>query len=300
MAGLSLRRVFISLLAFAVVLGCKENDALRYYGNFEARELMLPAGGSGEIVSMLVSEGGECDSADVVAVVDTSILVLERERIASAIDALRYSLPDIDSRLSVILEKREALERELAKIEQLVLSGSASDKMADGVRDNIALANKEHDAAKSALLKENSSVLAQIGAMEAQLKIVQQRIEKCYLRAPFHARILEVNIMEGEYVAEGSPVMVLTRWGTLDFVAWVPGNHLFAISPGDSVTLFYDIYGGKTDSCRGRVFHVSERPQFIPSMVQTRENRWEQHYKVKVILNNMGAIKPGMPGELVP
>ena len=83
-------------------------------------------------------------------------------------------------------------------------------------------------------------------------------------------------------------------------MAWVPGSDLFSITPGDSVLVFCDRPKGNMEHYGGVVVHVSERPQFLPSMVQTRESRVGQHYKVTVSLENDGSVKPGMPGELVP
>ncbi|NCB19702.1 MAG: HlyD family efflux transporter periplasmic adaptor subunit [Bacteroidia bacterium] len=296
----SLRSFFIFTSTFLLCSACNRVDGVRYYGNFEAQELLLPAGGTGKVIAMFVNEGDVCDSGLVVAIVDTTLLALERERVTSAIEALRASLPDVSAQLAVLIEKKIALEGELSRIENLIRSGSANETMANPVRDKISLVHKEYEAAKSGLARNERAILSQIGAMESELEMIGERIGRCYLRTPFRADVLEINVKEGEYVAEGTPVISLAKSGTINFMAWVPGSDLFSITPGDSVLVFCDRPKGNMEHYGGVVVHVSERPQFLPSMVQTRESRVGQHYKVTVSLENDGSVKPGMPGELVP
>jgi len=170
----------------------------------------------------------------------------------------------------------------------------------------LAVADTTILSLERAKLKSSIKALQEIGMFSQmeplvyELRIVEERIKLCYVKSPRRAKIHRINPREGEYLLEGAPLMLLSDLNRIYFTAYVPGESLHSISSGDPVEVLSDLEGGRLASHKGVVLNISERPQFIPSMVQTRSNRVKQHYRIRVELVNDGSLKGGMPGELIP
>jgi HlyD family secretion protein len=280
------------------LFGCNSSENTVWSGNFEAEDYIVASGSEGKIVEMYVKEGDLCSAGDILAVTDTVMLVFERERIERAMESLRASLPDKASKLAVLSQKIAAIEREMERVVKLVEAGSAGEKMADEVQDRLDVARREYYAAERELDSGTESLLSQIEARRVELEMTEERIDRSVMYAPFDSRVLQVNFREGEYLSTGMPVMKLSKSTEILFVAWVPGPDLYSVSAGDSVKILYD-RGETLASVGGMISRISEVPMFLPSMVQTRGSRAEQHYKVEAVVINEGDLKPGMPGEMI-
>lgn len=288
----------ITLLLFFLV-GCNGDSTPIFYGNFETEQLNIAAGGSGRIVKQFFFEGERCDSGETLFIIDTSLLVLGESKAMASIDALKSSIPDASSRLNIVEEKRAALEREAERVERLVRAGSVSEKMLEPIKDKLLLVDKEWEATSKELTNNERSLLAQIEATKAELAIIRERISNCYIIVPKKSTIVSLNVKEHEYIMEGMPIATLLIENKIYFNGWVGSDYLYSTTVGDSVTLYADRPNGAKAEYRGKIINVSERAQFIPSMVQTREKRAQQHYRVKVELNYDSALKEGMPAEMV-
>ncbi|MDD2491880.1 MAG: HlyD family efflux transporter periplasmic adaptor subunit [Bacteroidales bacterium] len=215
--------------------GCVKQEDVVFYGNFEADEIILPSTGAGRLVELYANEGDLCYENDLLAVVDTTILSLERSKVKSSLKAL-----------------------------------------------------------------QEMGMFSQLEPLRYDLRIIEEKLKMCYIKSPKYAKILKINFKKGEYLFEGTPFISIVDENKIFFTAWVPGSHLSLFSVGDSVCVLSDLPNKQLSKHKGKIISVSERPQFVPSMVQTRENRVEHHYRVKVELPNNGSLKGGMPGEMIP
>jgi HlyD family secretion protein len=64
------------------------------------------------------------------------------------------------------------------------------------------------------------------------------------------------------------------------------------------VTVRYDVPGG-LEEVGGTITWISPRAEFTPRVIQTREERVNLVYAIKVLVPNDGSLKIGMPGEVV-
>ncbi len=167
------------------------------------------------------------------------------------------------------------------------------------IADTTILSLERTKVKSSIRALQEMGMFSQMEPLMYELRIIEERIKLCYVKSPQRGKILKINLREGEYMLEGTPLIVLTDFNRIFFTAWVPGESLYSISSGDTVEILSDLEGGKLASNKGVVINISERPQFIPSMVQTRSGRTRQHYRVRAELKNDGSLKGGMPGELV-
>ncbi len=296
MNGKNISLIFASLI---LLYQCKESDQFVSTGTFDAEEWLVPAEGQGKVITLNITEGSFYEKGEVVGYLDTTLLSIKREQICSQIDALKISIPNIEIQLNVLKEKKTIQEKELERINFLVEKGSASIEMANAINDEISVTNLEISALNSTLNTSKQSILAKAQSLEVELKFVEEQINNCIIVNPESGIVLAKYVKEHEFITIGAPLYKIANVNLMYFTAWITGDYLSQISIGDSVSVSIDIPNFKVDILDGVILSIAEKPQFTPSNVQTKENRIKQHYKVRILVQNSGKIKSGMPGEVI-
>ena len=86
---------------------------------------------------------------------------------------------------------------------------------------------------------------------------------------------------------------------TLELRAYVSEPQLASFRVGQGVQVHVDSANGKRMSLPGIVSWVSPTAEFTPTPVQTRDERAELVYAVKILVANRdGALKIGMPADV--
>lgn len=289
----------LACIILTVFAACNHTDHYVIYGNFEADEWLVPAEGSGRVMWLGIEEGKTYEANEVVGLIDTIPLSLKLEVTASKIRALEASIPDIEAQTASLESTKAAQEREVERIRRLVERGSAEKKMLDQAEDQLTVTGNKLSAAHKALRQETEGIRAQIQSLQAQKKLQREQINRCIILNPERGVVLTRYAGVHEYVSTGHPLYKLANMDEMILRAWAPGAMLALIEPGKDVEILIDMPGGETKAYPGRVQSVAQKPQFIPTQVQSRENRTRQHYEVRVGVTNDGRIKPGMPGEMV-
>ncbi len=79
--------------------------------------------------------------------------------------------------------------------------------------------------------------------------------------------------------------------------AYISGDQLAHITIGQKVEVIYDGNKKENKIITGVVEWISSTAEFTPKTIQTKEERVNLVYAVKVRVTNNGEIKIGMPGE---
>jgi multidrug efflux pump subunit AcrA (membrane-fusion protein) len=145
----------------------------------------------------------------------------------------------------------------------------------------------------------------QIAAVEAQVEIAQSALEalevqldKLTLKAPISGLVLERPVHVGEVAVPGAPLMTLADLDNVTLTVYVPEDQLGKVQLGQPVSVTVDAYPDRT--FLGEVTFIATQAEFTPKNVQTREERVNMVFAVKVSLPNADhALKPGMPADAV-
>ncbi len=292
------RKFLLLFLAAALVSGCSESSGPVMYGNFEADEWIIPAEGSGRIVWLHIEEGKPLKKGEIVGLVDTIQLGLQKQMAEASLAALQSTIPNIEVQTAAISRQIDALEREKERVSRLVDQGSADRQMLDQLEDQLAVAHSEQAAANTTLRQQTESILAQMKPMQVQIQLLEDKIRRCIIVNPENGVVLTRYAGVHEYVDIGHPVYKLANMDKMVMRAWFTGDQLSMLEIGGDMEVGIDIPGKGMKHYRGTVASIAQKPQFIPTQVQTRENRTQQHYEVKIRVTNDGSIKAGMPGEV--
>lgn len=287
----------ISLAGCLLLYNCSDAAPPDAYGYFEASEKVISAEGSGRILSLQAKEGDSVEKDKLIGYIDTMQLHLQKTHLERQRETLKATLPSEVHQLNVLKEAKQALEKERNRLLPLTERGSVSRKKIDALDDEIAVHEKKLQAAKHNLKRESSSVLAQIETVDMQLDMLNHQLNSHRIVIPERGILQEVYVKEHEFIATGYPLYKLSDAELIICHAWFREDQLTQLIIGQQVTVGIDTNESMLHYT-GSVQYISNHPEFVPNKVQTRNNRAQQLYLVKIHVKNDLRIKPGMPAEV--
>lgn len=299
----------LALLFSACQTSAPKADA---YGNFEADERIVSAESSGRILALNLDEGQTLKAGTEVGAIDSVQLVLKREQIQAAIQAIAAKSPAIRAQLAVfdkqmasVRQQLATLDREKRRLENLVKSDAATPKQLDDLNAQVELAQHQMDvileqqsATDAALSTQKGGLLAEIAPLQKQIAQLDDQIAKCRIASPADATVLVKYAEPGEVTTFGKPLFKIADLTTMTLRAYVSGNQLAILKVGQKIKIAIDAEDDTQREFVGRVQWISPKAEFTPKIVQTKEERVNLVYAIKVSVPNPdGVLKIGMPGE---
>ena len=286
------------LIVFAA-FGCnRKNDSVDAYGNFEATEVLISSESNGKLLDFSVIEGDVLVSGQRIGLVDTIPLYYKKKQLQSRIEALNTKTIDIPSQINVLIERKNVIERERRRLENLFKEGAATQKQLDDINGEIDVINRELQANRERLETSNKGLLSEIMPIEWQIEEINDQINKSVLVNPLTGTVLTKFAEENEIVNYGKPLYKIADLRELYLRAYIGGADLSGIRLGQKVKVFIDESGDTLKEYEGTISWVAEKAEFTPKIVQTRDERVNLVYAFKIKVINDGDIKIGMPGEV--
>jgi HlyD family secretion protein len=284
------------LLLAAAFTSCsnseRKSDA---YGNFEAVETIVSSEASGKLIYFNVEEGMQLDSGALIAVVDTSQLYLQRQQLSSQKKVVSTKFSNVKAQTDVIEEQKKVNETEKNRIEKLLQDKAASQKQLDDINGSISVLDKQ----KNSVLSQNSTTKEELGNVETQIKSINDKIHKCYIVNPVKGTVLMKLTEPSEVVSFGKPLYKIADLSVLELKVYVSGAQLSSIKLGQKVKVLIDAGRETSKTLEGEISWISSKAEFTPKIVQTKEERVNLVYAVKIRVKNNGELKIGMPGEVL-
>lgn len=289
-------RTSMIFVATAIALaGCVKETAPDAHGNFEADELTVSAQTSGELRVFTASEGTRVERGAIVGVIDTMQIALELTQIAAQKRAVAARAAAADEQTSVLETQIAISRRAYERTVRLAAEQAATAQQVDQAeRDHRTLA-AQVDASRA----QRASVLSESGVLDARAAQLRDRLTRSRIANPASGTVLTTMVNEGEVVQAGQPLYRLANLDTLTLRAFVAGPQLGSIRLGETVSVQVDQGDGSLRSVRGIITWVSSKAEFTPTPIQTRDERTDLVYAVKIRVPNAdGSLKIGMPADL--
>ncbi len=283
-----------AFLLLACSCGRGESDA-DAWGTFEAEEVIISAESSGRIVVMNVTEGSELAGGAVIAVTDTTMLVLQRAELAAVTAQAQARLAGIAAQDAVIRQQMENINVNIERTRRMLADGAATQKQLDDLTGQADVLKKQADANNT----QRRTVTAELLSVDAKRAILNEQIARSTVRAPFDATVIDKYASAYEITAAGKPLVKLADMKTMKLKVWVSGAQLARVITGAPCTVRIDDGEKGFRTYTGTITHVSEKAEFTPKIIQTKEERVTLVYAVTIELSNDGTIKSGMPGEAI-
>jgi HlyD family secretion protein len=101
-----------------------------------------------------------------------------------------------------------------------------------------------------------------------------------------------------EVVTYGKPLYKIADLNTILLRAYVSGDQLVNVKTGQKVKVLVDAPDDGYKTYAGTVQWISGKAEFTPKVIQTKAERVNLVYAMKVSVKNDGSLKIGMPGEV--
>ena len=275
--------------------GCNFNhERSDAYGNFEATEIIVSAMAQGEIISLGIEEGDMLEKDEVVGLIDTVDLTLKKQQLLRSIEAVRTGLETIEAQIRVQKQQKDNLLVDKNRVGKLFADGAATRKQLDDVNGAMALL----DAQLAATRSQEEKIHAEIETLKIQVEQVDEALSKCFVRAPSAGTVLTKYAEPGEVAALGKPLFKIADMKNMKLKVYISGDQLPHVRLGQEVEVQIDNTKDDNSSLKGIVSWISSTAEFTPKTIQTKEERVNLVYAVKILVGNDGAIKIGMPGEV--
>ena len=329
--------VAVALLVLAVQSGCARRAEPDAYGNVEATEVVVGAEGGGRLMTFTVAEGAAVAANAVVGSIDAAQLGFERDQLAAMQRAATSRINEVRQQASGLEAQRgvAAAQRDAARAQRGVLAtqleiarrahertkrlfdqqAATAQQLDQAERDERVLTNQiaaqddqikaqerqisAQDGQVRAARAQEQTVAAQAAAAEAQVNQAGERLRKTDVRNPIEGTVLTTYAKAGEVVQTGQPLYRVANLKTMEVRAYVTEPQLSSIRLGQEALVSIDAGAGRRQTVPGSISWISSRAEFTPTPIQTREERADMVYAIKIrVANDNGALKIGMPVDV--
>lgn len=277
-----------------ILAACEEEpDA---YGNFEAREVTASAEVGGQLLRFEPDEGDRLFMGEVVGQIDTVRLALQRDELLAQQGASLARVAEAEAQIDVLRTQLATARDEHGRTARLYRAEAATARELNRAEGEVRVLERRIRAARAAA----EAARREVEGLEARIGEIGERIEKSRIRAPITGTVLTTYVEAGEFVQPGGPLYRIASLDTLTLRAYVSGAQLTSLRLGQTVQVRVDAGEDELVTLSGRVTWIASEAEFTPTPIQTREERVDQVYAVKIrVPNRAGAVKIGMPGEVV-
>lgn len=289
----------ITLTCIFLLFSCgRDNGDYDATGSFEAIEVIVSAEASGRILVLDIEEGEQLTAGQMVGAIDSTQLYLRKMSLLSSAKGVRARRPNIGTQTAAIREQIRILEREQERVERLLEANAANRKQLDDITSQIEVLSQQLMAQTSTLQKSSEQITAESSSVEIQIAQLDDQLAKTRISSPISGTVLNRYAEMGELATMGMPLFKIADTGTLFLRAYVTNDQLAGIRLNDSVTVRVDDGRGEMKSYPGRISWISDKAEFTPKTIQTKNERANLVYALKIAVVNDGYLKIGMYGEV--
>ena len=309
-----MRTIFSSLLLLSLLAACnKKGNQFDATGTFEATEVIVCSELSGKILSLTINEGDTVSANKIVGTVDAEGIVLQKEQVEASIGTLNEKTADVtpqvkllQDQLAVQQSQLNNLVHEQQRIEKLVAQDAATGKQLDDINAQIDVVKKQMSVTKQQIAVQQNNVATQNRAVLSESKPLQKRVaqlndqlKRADIVNPINGTVLTKYAEAGELTAAGKALYKIADLSTVKLRAYVTGDQLAQIKLGQKVKVSVDAGKETYKDFTGTITWISDKAEFTPKTIQTKEERANLVYAIKIDVKNDGYLKIGMYGEVM-
>lgn len=284
--------IFTSL--FVAVFSCKDkNSEADAYGNFEATEITVSAEANGKIEFLEVEEGNKIAKNQIVGVIDTTQLHLNKLQLLASIETINSKSTNVLSQRKVLGEQLKTAKMEQNRILSMYKESASTKRQVDEIDGKVSVIQEQMKSVET----QNAPIVNEVKSLEVQIKKIDDQIKKSKIENPVGGTVLTKFSEPNEITSYGKPLYKIADLSEMTLRVYFSETQLSSIKVGQEVAVSIDENDG-TKSYKGKISWISSSAEFTPKVIQTKEERVNLVYAVKVLVKNDGALKIGMPAEV--
>ena len=295
---LNVQILIATTLAVGLFSCGKSKDDADASGTFEATEVIVSAQGAGQILALNVEEGQVLTANQSVGTIDSTQLYLRKKQLLASGKAIQSRRPDIKKQIAAIEQQISTAKTERKRVENLLKANAANQKQLDDVNAQIAILEKQLDAQKTMLVSSNQGITDESEGLTFQIKQLEDQLQKCDITSPIAGTVLVKYAEMGEVAAPGKALFKIADTNSMILRAYVTADQLTQLKIGQKVKVSCDFGKDKNREYEGSLAWISSKSEFTPKTIQTRDERANLVYALKINVKNDGFIKIGMYGDV--
>ena len=287
-----------SLIIITILLlsSCKNtSDLADAYGNFEATEVIVSAETSGRILKSTPSEGSKVEKGDEIALLDTTMFYLQLAEINAGMSSVRTRIGSVKAQNEILYQQIENQKVNISRIEKMLKDDAATQKQYDDLTGQVAVLQKQIIANNT----QNTTIAAELSVYESKKATLNEQIKRSVVRSPLNGTVIEKYSEAGEITSAGKPLVKIADLSVIKLKVYISGAQIGSIKRGQECDVRTDKGEKGFISFRGTISYISEKAEFTPKIIQTKEERVALVYAVIIDVTNDGTLKSGMPGEAI-
>ncbi len=289
-----IKTIFGLLITTSILISCdKNNDKADGYGNFEALETTISAESNGKLLAFSIEEGQILKKGTIVGYIDTIQLNLKKEQLQVSKNGITSKSRGVLSQISVLKSQQKTAIISKNRVENLIKANAGTQKQLDDVEGKIDVIKQRIRSVEI----QNAPIVNEMKSIDVQIKQLNDQIQKSKITNPLNGTVLVKYIEPHEITSFGRPLYKIADLSTMELRVYISETQLSTIKIGQEVTVKIDARDTMKDFI-GTVSWIASQAEFTPKIIQTKEERVNLVYAVKINVKNDGSLKIGMPAEM--
>ncbi len=290
----------ILFTGLAIMLAsCAGNDvAYDASGVFEATEVIVSAKAQGEITALNFDEGDSVLLGDTLGIIDSRQLALRRQQLDATLLANDSRMLDVSKQIASLREQIANARREKNRFTELLNAKAATQKQVDDITYQISTLEAQLRALTEQVESQNRSLSRKSQGIASQIGQVDVQMGDAIVTAPLTGIVMQRYCEPGEYAMPGKALFKVADVHHIKLRAYVDAEQVNSLRIGQKATVYADQGTDARRAYEGRVIWIASNAEFTPKTVQTRDERANLVYAVKIAVENDGLIKVGMYGDV--
>lgn len=285
--------ISISIVVISLISCNGGGNTADGYGNFEATETTVSAEANGKIQFLNIEEGSLLQNNEVVGVIDTIQLSLKRDQLKATKNTIFSKSRNVLSQREILQEELKVAQIDKERIESLIKENAATQKQLDDIKGKVRILQQQIKSVET----QNAPIINEVKSIEVQIEQIEDQIAKSIVKSPLDGTVLVKYAEPGEVAVFGKPLFKMANLDAMELRVYISETQLPNIKIGQHVTVKIDDRDSMK-SYEGTISWISPSAEFTPKIIQTKEERVNLVYAVKIKVKNDGSLKIGMPAEM--
>jgi len=290
------------MLAFGMAItlcACGNSDALTdASGTFESTEIIVSSEANGKIMLFDLQEGQQLKAGETIGYIDTIQLYLRKRQLLASIQASQSRTPDVNVQVAAIQQQIATAKIEQTRVINLLASCAANQKQLDDIDAQIEVLQKQLRANRETLVNNSKGISKESESLKSQVAQIDDQLHKSSITSPINGTVLVKYAEAGELATQGRSLFKVADMENMILRAYVTADQLAKLMVGQTVGVNAEFGSEGNKAYQGKVAWISSKAEFTPKTIQTRDERANLVYAVKVDVKNDGNLKIGMYGGI--
>ncbi|HLV45763.1 MAG TPA: HlyD family efflux transporter periplasmic adaptor subunit [Flavobacterium sp.] len=294
-----IRIITLATAVATLLTACNDNKAsFDASGSFEAEETIISSEATGTIKQFSIEEGQIVEAGQEIGYIDSLQLYLKKKQLEAQVTAILGKKPNIPVQLSALQEQLKTTEKERTRVANLVKGDAATPKQLDDINAQIEVLKKQIEAQQSTLSISSEGLSKDIVPLQVQVEQLNDQLAKCKIINPANGTVLAKYAEANEMTTIGKPLYKIADLSNIILRAYITSNQLTKVKLNQKVKVLTDNGKGGYKETEGTVTWINDKAEFTPKTIQTKDERANMVYAVKIKVKNDGSYKIGMYGEI--